>query len=206
MAPVHARARSAGAGGRSSPVAPGPGQGAGRVQGGGHVHQRQGWCARSCSAKGWIDVSEWYHAAEQAHREALANPVKAEPSIVDSAVGGGSRRSPNRRTRQARVGSGVVHAQRHRVQPEGSAADHRGDHLLRHRLTACASAANKYVLNQIRQSSLAVSTQTEYAEVWGPGQSKIVLRRRPVVGIAVVTVERSALASTKYRYDAEYGF
>lgn len=36
--------------------------------------------------KGWIDVSEWYHAAEQAHREALANPVKAEPSIVDSAV------------------------------------------------------------------------------------------------------------------------
>lgn len=74
------------------------------------------------------------------------------------------------------------------------------------RLTACASAANKYVLNQIRQSSLAVSTQTEYAEVWGPGQSKIVLRRRPVVGIAVVTVDGSALASTKYRYDAEYGF
>lgn len=36
--------------------------------------------------KGWVDVSEPYHAAEQAHLEALANPVKAEPSIVDSAV------------------------------------------------------------------------------------------------------------------------
>ena len=37
--------------------------------------------------KGWIDVSEPYHAAEKAHLEALANPApKAEPSIVDSAV------------------------------------------------------------------------------------------------------------------------
>lgn len=37
--------------------------------------------------KGWIDVSKPYHAAEQAHREALANPEpEPTPSILDSAV------------------------------------------------------------------------------------------------------------------------
>lgn len=37
--------------------------------------------------KGWIDVSKQYREAEQAHREALANPQpEPAPSILDSAV------------------------------------------------------------------------------------------------------------------------
>lgn len=73
------------------------------------------------------------------------------------------------------------------------------------RLTSCASAANKYVLSRVRQTSLAVSTATEYPAVYSPSQTMIVLRRRPVVGIAVVTDAGSVLAATAYRYDAENG-
>lgn len=74
------------------------------------------------------------------------------------------------------------------------------------RLGTIASAANRYVLGRLRQDSLAVTTSTEYAEVYGPAQDTIVLQRRPVVGIAVITENDAALASTSYRVDTKYGF
>lgn len=73
------------------------------------------------------------------------------------------------------------------------------------RATSCAAAANKYVLGQLRQDSLAVLTETEYAEMYGSAQRSIVLRRRPIVGVVAVTVDDSALASTAYRIDSKYG-
>lgn len=73
------------------------------------------------------------------------------------------------------------------------------------RATACASAANAFVLGQLRQDSLAVLTETEYAEVFGPAQRAIVLSRRPVVAVAVVTVDDAVLASSSYRIDTKYG-
>ncbi len=73
------------------------------------------------------------------------------------------------------------------------------------RAATCASAANAFVLGKLRQDSLAVLTETEYAEVYGPAQRSIVLRRRPVVAIAAVTVDGSALASTAYRIDTKHG-
>lgn len=73
------------------------------------------------------------------------------------------------------------------------------------RATSCAAAANKYVLGRLRQDSLAVLTETEYAEVFGPAQRAIVLNRRPVVAVSVVTVDDAALASTAYRIDQKYG-
>lgn len=74
------------------------------------------------------------------------------------------------------------------------------------RLGTCASAANAYVLGQLRQDSLAVLTETEYPDVYGPAQRRIVLRRRPVVGIVAVTVDNAAVASTAYRVDTKHGF
>ena len=73
------------------------------------------------------------------------------------------------------------------------------------RIASCVSAANSYVLNRIRQSSLAVSTQTEYAQVHGAGQRMIVLRRRPVVGIAVITNDGAVLSASSYRVDLDAG-
>lgn len=71
------------------------------------------------------------------------------------------------------------------------------------RVTSCVTAANDYVLRALRQTSLAVTTATEYAAVYGNAQRQIILRRYPVVGIAVITEDGTALAASSYRYDAE---
>lgn len=74
------------------------------------------------------------------------------------------------------------------------------------RVDAACSAADRYVLGLLRQpSGLAVVTSTEYPDVYSAAQSKILLRRRPIVSVAVVTNDSTALASTSYRIDTELG-
>lgn len=73
------------------------------------------------------------------------------------------------------------------------------------RVASVADAANAYVLRRLRQDSLAVLTETEYPEVYGPAQRELVLRRHPVVSIAVITEDGAVLASTKYRVDTRHG-
>lgn len=73
------------------------------------------------------------------------------------------------------------------------------------RAGSAASAANAYVLGRLRQDSLAVLTETEYPEVYTSGTTDIVLRRRPVVGIAAVTCDGTAVSASAYRVDTRYG-
>lgn len=73
------------------------------------------------------------------------------------------------------------------------------------RIATCVSAANRYVLGKVRQTSLAVVTSTEYPEVYGTATRMIVLRRRPVIGIVAVTNDQAAVAATSYRVDTDAG-
>ena len=74
------------------------------------------------------------------------------------------------------------------------------------RIDVACSAADRYVLGLLRQpSGLAVVTATEYPEVYSAAQAKLLLRRRPIVGVAVITNDGAALASTAYRIDTELG-
>lgn len=66
-------------------------------------------------------------------------------------------------------------------------------------------AGNSSVLRCLGQTSLAVTTQTEYAKVYGGGQSEIMLQNAPIVGIVAITNGSTALATTDYRVDADKG-
>ncbi len=65
--------------------------------------------------------------------------------------------------------------------------------------------ANKYVLTKLGQSSLAVMTTTEYPEVYGEGQARVMLKHTPVVSVVGVTNGASAIASSDYMVDLELG-
>lgn len=73
------------------------------------------------------------------------------------------------------------------------------------RIDAAVDAADRYVLGLLGQPSLSVVTTTEYPDVYGATQTKLLLRRRPIVGVVAVTNNGSALSSSAYRIDTEMG-
>lgn len=74
------------------------------------------------------------------------------------------------------------------------------------RIDAAVSATDRYVLGLIRQpSGLAVVTTTEYPDVYTSAQTRVLLRRRPIVGVVAVTNNGEAVAATSYRIDADAG-
>ena len=69
---------------------------------------------------------------------------------------------------------------------------------------AC-DGAEDYVLRSIGQSSWAVTTTSEYPEVYDEGQVEVSLRHTPVVSMGVVTNGDYALTTDEYRVDSENG-
>lgn len=61
--------------------------------------------------------------------------------------------------------------------------------------------ANRLVLGKLGQTTLAVTTTTEYPRVYGPGQVEIQLAKLPVVGIGSITNSSSVLTASEYRLD-----
>lgn len=73
------------------------------------------------------------------------------------------------------------------------------------RIDAVVDAADRYVLGLLGQPTLSVVTTTEYPPVYGAAQSKVLLRRRPIVGVVAVTNNGTALSASAYRVDTELG-
>lgn len=73
------------------------------------------------------------------------------------------------------------------------------------RIDAAVDAADRYVLGLLRQPSLSVVTTTEYPEVYGAAQVRLLMRRRPIVGVVAITNDGSAVASSAYRIDTDNG-
>jgi len=73
-------------------------------------------------------------------------------------------------------------------------------------LSALASGANSYVLGSLGQTALSTNEEQEYPDIYSPGQSSIVLRKRPVVSLVALTNDTTLLTSgTHYRVDTERG-
>jgi hypothetical protein len=69
---------------------------------------------------------------------------------------------------------------------------------------AC-DGAEDYVLRSIGQTLWAVTTTSEYPEVYDEGQVEVSLRHTPVVSMGVVTNGDYALTTDEYRVDTENG-
>lgn len=70
-------------------------------------------------------------------------------------------------------------------------------------LGLCADIANSQVFARIGQPALGLITRTEYPEVSGENQYRIVLRRWPVASVVAVTNGGSAVASDQYRINED---
>lgn len=66
-------------------------------------------------------------------------------------------------------------------------------------LAICADIANSQVFARIGQPALGLITRTEYPEVSGENQYRIVLKRYPVSSVVAVTNGGSAVAADQYR-------
>lgn len=70
---------------------------------------------------------------------------------------------------------------------------------------AAVDGANAHVLRKLGQASLAVTTTSEYPDVYGEGQDTILLRHAPVAGLGVVTNHECAVSTSDYVLDDEVG-
>lgn len=70
---------------------------------------------------------------------------------------------------------------------------------------AAVDGANAWVLGRLGQRSLAVTTTSEYPDIYGEGQDSVVLRHSPVVSLGALTNNSSALSVDEVVLDADVG-